>query len=837
MPIQIKCPQCGNNLTAPDSLAGKLARCPKCKLKMEVPAAPAEKPAVKPPAAQAAKPAAKPASKPAAKPESQPPVAPTEELLDLPPLDDPVENDGGLDFLGGEPAPVTAPAKSPAPAPVRASLAPKPAAKATSNAPLWIALGSVALLAVVGVGAFFILKNKGDDKKVAESADTKKENPAVKKTPDNSPPETKPEPSTPTKGTPVKPPDKSPPPEIKPTPPAPVTPTPVTPTPEPPVALIGKEVPAKIAEWFGNDLRWLPDNTQTIARNNFKKLADDPLCQKYKTLVPAVGVWFLEGTANAYQVSLLTDAEYTLSAMVGNTGTTIIHFREPKPLEAFVNRNRRYQTRKIGDRTVYTYATNGGAVLPRSFFLADETTLVEIADAHLERIIARDHGAKFAPELIAMLERLQADDLQALAAQVTVIENAAQFNALGKDFPKELVGNGYGQIVRGGGTATVLEVLLWENNAEQAQRVDQLITAQQQQAPNTVDGLMLRSTRCEVDGTFVKMSTTVTEQTYGILASSVKPNPGNPENPTPNPTPQPNPQPNPTPPAVAGPVLEVSDKQLAQDTQFFPHDTCRVQRINCARLAAAKLIEQYADCASLWSLFEYAGEGGTLKLNYSTDVETVFVASDKTDVHILHLTRAIPAADLYNGREFTARNVAGRQLHVLAPDMAFFQPDPQTIVAGSEHDLTAILQRRAPAKLRSGAEKLLQQTNAAALYWEIDATDGPVDNDNSLRGLLRELAPAGSLTQIECGATLEVKVEQSYRDSAAAAASEKWLAGALAAQKKKTNMAPAAKELQAKLKVVRDGSSLKATWIYDGTLLDKLRKANYLERAIEPAAK
>src|SRR5215467_5808331 len=39
MPISMKCPQCGKKLNAPDSAAGKRARCPHCKTIVTLPAA------------------------------------------------------------------------------------------------------------------------------------------------------------------------------------------------------------------------------------------------------------------------------------------------------------------------------------------------------------------------------------------------------------------------------------------------------------------------------------------------------------------------------------------------------------------------------------------------------------------------------------------------------------------------------------------------------------------------------------------------------------------------------------------------------------------------------
>ena len=37
MPIRVKCTQCGRRLVAPDTLAGKKAKCPKCGTIMPVP--------------------------------------------------------------------------------------------------------------------------------------------------------------------------------------------------------------------------------------------------------------------------------------------------------------------------------------------------------------------------------------------------------------------------------------------------------------------------------------------------------------------------------------------------------------------------------------------------------------------------------------------------------------------------------------------------------------------------------------------------------------------------------------------------------------------------------
>src|SRR5439155_27210232 len=39
MPISIKCPECGRKLNAPDSAAGRRARCPQCKAVVTLPAA------------------------------------------------------------------------------------------------------------------------------------------------------------------------------------------------------------------------------------------------------------------------------------------------------------------------------------------------------------------------------------------------------------------------------------------------------------------------------------------------------------------------------------------------------------------------------------------------------------------------------------------------------------------------------------------------------------------------------------------------------------------------------------------------------------------------------
>jgi len=51
MPMDVKCPQCGSDLEAPDSAAGRNVKCPDCGTRIPVPAAAAIQPGPAPPAA------------------------------------------------------------------------------------------------------------------------------------------------------------------------------------------------------------------------------------------------------------------------------------------------------------------------------------------------------------------------------------------------------------------------------------------------------------------------------------------------------------------------------------------------------------------------------------------------------------------------------------------------------------------------------------------------------------------------------------------------------------------------------------------------------------------